>query len=73
MHRAQGIYVLFQVVQMVSMSGGPQELAPPHQLRALNNYLLNLETDPPPTTLPPFSMVSRIGILFQAAMWTALK
>ena len=48
---------------MVATSGGPQGPSPPHQLRALNNFLLNLETDSLPTSLPPFSMISRIGIL----------
>ena len=45
------------------MGGMPGQAAPPHQLTALNNYLLHLDTATPPSSLPPFSMVSRIGVL----------
>ena len=51
-----------QVVQLMSVSGGGPAQQPVHQLTAINNYLLHLETAQPSTRLPPFSTVSRLGI-----------
>ena len=53
--------VFLQMVQMMSANGGQRGPPTPHQLTAVNSYLLHLETAARPTSFPPFSMVSRLG------------
>ena len=52
------------MLQLVAVSGLPQGPRGPHQLTALNNFLLHLENEEYPSFAagPPFSSVSRIGM-----------